>query len=146
MPTEEIVVSYKQGCFGLGSMFVGISGGVALGYLTQVTTQRPLIKISSIPQLERLIKKIPQSNLINGPKQIQLVRLALQGLGSSLAYCYLECKFQRGHRRTMFDAGLAGGITGGAFGLRGIPGGALGAGYGAGGFALYAAVVQLLFR
>jgi len=146
MPTEEIVVSYRQGCFGLGAMFVGISGGAALGYMTQVTTTKPFFSISSIPQLEKYIKKIPQINFLNGPKQNQLIRLALQGLGCSLSYCYLECKFQRGHRRTMFDSGLAGGITGGAFGLRGVPGGALGAGYGAGGLALYAAIVQLLFR
>ncbi len=76
------------------------------------------------------------------------VRLALQGAGCAIAYSYLECAFQKvsqfissrfmrvsyhnfsfyditliqGHKRTIFDAALAGAIAGGAYGLRGIPG------------------------
>lgn len=35
MPTEEIVISYRQGCFGLGAMFVGITGKCEENYFNE---------------------------------------------------------------------------------------------------------------
>ncbi|ODM96759.1 Mitochondrial import inner membrane translocase subunit TIM22-1 [Orchesella cincta] len=145
MPDELITEPYWQKCGSFGSIFVGTTGGIVLGALTKVAESKPLFMISDRPQVKPFLKKLPQLSQVTGAKNVY-GRVALQALGCAYVYSFLECKFQRGHRRTMFDAGLAGAITGGAFGLRGKPGGTLGAVYGAAGFTAYAVIMQLLFR
>ncbi|CAL8095662.1 unnamed protein product [Orchesella dallaii] len=121
MPDELITQPYWQKCGSFSSLFVGTTGGIVLAYVTKVATTKPFFVVSELPQVKPLIKKVPQLSHITGAKNLY-GRIALQALGCAYLYSFLECKFQRGHRRTMFDAGLAGAITGGAFGLRGVPG------------------------